>query len=158
MKVGDLQLKIAKYINLEPNRFIMTVIGENHLIFIINVDDNVFRLIKSGIQYFRVHDHIYDVDFTRFKKFRAPMKDFLFYNQDFDFHMYFPEQMTVKAMKQIILDRTFQLFNKNVGMEFEITEGFLFDTIIASSIENKKVIHVYTFNIEKKDYALEYDG
>jgi hypothetical protein len=79
------------------------------------------------------------------------LKNFLFYKKDFEFQRYLPEQTLVKLMEQLVFDRIHKLFNKNVGIEFEITEGFLFDTTIAAVINNGKMIYVNLFDIEIRD-------
>jgi hypothetical protein len=53
-------------------------------------------------------------------------------------------------MKQLVFDRIHQLFNKNIGIELKITEGFLFDTTIATVIEDGKIIYANPFEIVKK--------
>jgi hypothetical protein len=60
-------------------------------------------------------------------------------------------------MKQLIFDIVHHLFNRNIGLEFKITEGFLFDITIAAVIEKGKIIHINIFDIEKGDYILGYD-
>jgi hypothetical protein len=41
-----------------------------------------------------------------------------------------------------------------MGIELEITEGFLFDT----NVDNGKLIFASQFNIEKKNFTFEYEG
>jgi hypothetical protein len=50
--------------------------------------------------------------------------------------------MTMKIMKQLIFDRVHQLYNKNIGMEFETAEGFLFDPTIAAVLRKEEIINV----------------
>jgi hypothetical protein len=129
MKIGELQILIGEHIMLEPNKFIKTCIGFNEDIFIISV---------------------YNINFFSFRNLSIFLKNFLFYNQKFEFQIYLPEYTTVKLMKQLIFDRIHHLFNRNIGMEFEITEGFGFDTTIVAVIEKSKVIYVNIFDNEKE--------
>jgi hypothetical protein len=147
MKVGELQILIGKYINLKPNKFIMTRIGFNGDVYNISVDDLIFKLTKSGVEYFQVHQHNYNIDFFSFRILSIPLKNFLFYSQNFEFQIYFSEHATVKIMKQLIFDRVHHIVTRNIGLEFEITEGFLFDTTIEAVLDKDKIIHVNIFDI-----------
>jgi hypothetical protein len=41
--------------------------------------------------------------------------------------------MTVNILKQLIFERVHNLYNINIGIELETTEGYLFDTTIAAT-------------------------
>jgi hypothetical protein len=55
------------------------------------------------------------------------MKKLQFYNQKFEYYFYVHDQITVNILKQLIFDRIHNLFDMNIGIEFETTEGYLFD-------------------------------
>jgi hypothetical protein len=110
------------------------------------------------VEFFQVHEHNYEVYFFSFRTLSIPLKNFLFYNQNFEFQIYLSDHATVKIMKQLIFDRIHHLYNKNIGLKSGITEGFLFDTTIAAVLEKGKIINVSIFDIEIKDYTLEFDG
>jgi hypothetical protein len=82
--VGEVQVLVAKYIDLYPNKFIMTGISKKDIIYLINVDDSVIKLIKKGVEYLQVHEHIYDSNFLSYRNVSISMKKFQFYNQKFD--------------------------------------------------------------------------
>jgi hypothetical protein len=46
----------------------------------------------------------------------------------------------------------------NFGIELEITNGFLFDSTIAATISNEKLIFANLFDIERKKFNLTYVG
>jgi hypothetical protein len=74
MIVGEIQVLAAKYINLFPNKFIMKGISKKDNIYLINVDDCVMKLIKRGIEYLQVHEHIYDINFLSYRRLSISMK------------------------------------------------------------------------------------
>jgi hypothetical protein len=61
-------------------------------------------------------------------------------------------------MKHFAFDIIHHIFNKNIGMGFEITEDFQFDTTIVAVIDKGKVLYISLFGVEKRDYILEYNG
>lgn len=61
-------------------------------------------------------------------------------------------------MKQVLFDRIITIIDRNIGIELEITEGFLFDTTIAARMSNGKSIFVNLFDIEQKKVQLIYEG
>jgi hypothetical protein len=69
------------------------------ILFGLSYDDNVYNLMKTGIEYFKVSDRPYDINFLDYRFLNDAMKNFLFYNQDLKFEIYFPEQASVKLMK-----------------------------------------------------------
>jgi hypothetical protein len=158
MTVGELQILIAKHIDLQPNKFIMTGISKKDDIFLISVDDYVIKLIKRGVEYLQVHDHNYDIDFVFYKKLSITMKKSHFYNQKFEFQFYVHDQMTINLLKQLIFERIHKLYDINIGIEFETAEGFLYDTRIAATLRKNEIIGVDTFEIKMINYILEFDG
>jgi hypothetical protein len=56
--VGEIQVLVVNYIDLNPNKFIMTGISKKDIIYLINVDECVMKLIKKGMEYLQVHKHI----------------------------------------------------------------------------------------------------
>jgi hypothetical protein len=95
----------------------MKRISEQNDIFMINVRDKILELMKKGVKYFQVHEHNYVIDFL----------------------LFFPEQIDVKFMKQLIFDHIHQRYEKNIGIEFEVDEEILFDSTIAATIENNSI-------------------
>jgi hypothetical protein len=65
--VGEIQNLAAKCVNIPPNKFIMTGADKKENIYLINVDDNVMKLIKKGIECFYIHEHIYDINFLSYR-------------------------------------------------------------------------------------------
>jgi hypothetical protein len=43
-------------------------------------------------------------------------------------------------MKQLIFDKVYHIFNKNIDFGFKITERFLFNTTIAAVLKKGKII------------------
>jgi hypothetical protein len=84
MIIGELQILTAKYINLQPNKFIITGFDKKNNIFRVSVVDNILKLIKRGVEHLQVHDHNYDIDFFSYRKLSIPMKKLQFYNQKFE--------------------------------------------------------------------------
>jgi hypothetical protein len=127
MIVGEIQILAGKYINIPPNKFIMTGTYNKENIYLINVDDKVMKLIKRGIECFSQHEHIYDINFLSYRKLLISMKKLQFYNQKFNIKFYVHDQMTVNILKQIIFNRAHKLYNMNIGLEFETAEGYRFE-------------------------------
>jgi hypothetical protein len=72
--VGEIQVLVAKYICVYPNKFIMTGISKKDMIYLINVDDSVMKLIKKGMEYLQVHEYIYDINFLSYRNLSISMK------------------------------------------------------------------------------------
>jgi hypothetical protein len=85
MKVGELQILIGKHIELQPNKFIMTSIGFKSDIYIIIVEDLIFKLTKNAVEYFQVHEHNYHIDFLTFKILSISLKNSYFITKILDF-------------------------------------------------------------------------
>jgi hypothetical protein len=114
---------VAKYIDIYPNKFIMTGTDKKDNIYLINVDDQVMKLIKNGIEYFDVHEHVYDINFLSYRNLSISMKKLQFYNQKFNIQFYVPDQMTINLLKQLIFDRIHKIYDTNIGLEFENADG-----------------------------------
>jgi hypothetical protein len=78
--IGEIKILVAKYINLYPNKFIMTSADKKDKIYLINVDDQVMKLIRNGIEYLYFHEHIYDINFLSYRNLSISMKKLQFYN------------------------------------------------------------------------------
>jgi hypothetical protein len=135
MMVGEIQNLISEYINMAPNKFIMTGNDRKENIYLINVDDNILMLMKTGIERFYVHEHNYDVNFLSYRILPICLKKLQFYNQKFDFHLYIHDQMSVNLLKQILFNRVQKLFDTNIGLEFETTNGIIFDDRIVATLK-----------------------
>jgi hypothetical protein len=94
--VGEIQVLVAKYIDIYPNKFIMTGINKKDMIYLINVDDSVMKLIKKGMEYLQVHEHIYDINFLSYRNLSTSLKKLQFYNQKFDIQFYVLDQMKIQ--------------------------------------------------------------
>jgi hypothetical protein len=140
--VEEIQVLVAKYINSYPNKFIMTGISKKDVIYLINIDDCVMKLIKKGIEYLQVNEHIYDINFLSYRNLSIPLKKLQFYNQKFDIQIYVHDQMTINILKQLIFDRVHKLYDVNFGLEFENAEGYLFDDRITATFKKNEVIGV----------------
>jgi hypothetical protein len=46
----------------------------------------------------------------------------------------------------------------NIGIEFDTTDGYLFDTKIAATLKKNEIIRVNIFEIKIINYTLEFDG
>jgi hypothetical protein len=68
--------------------------------------------MKKRIKYFQVHEHNYDVNFLMYDKCKVALKEFFLYNQDDEFMMFFPGQVSVKFRKQLIFDRVHHVMTK----------------------------------------------
>jgi hypothetical protein len=136
----------------------MTGISKDENIYLINVNDYVMKLIKRGIEYFQVHEHIIDINFLSYRRLSISMKKLQFYNQKFDIQFYVHDQMTINILKQLILEIVHKLYDVNIGLEFKTTEGYLFDNRIAATLKKNEIISVNVFEIKIINYIFEFDG
>jgi hypothetical protein len=151
---SDLVL-IAKYIDIYPNKFIMTGISKNDIIYLINVDDQVMKLIKKGVEYLQVHEHVYDINFSSYRKLSISVKKLQFYNQKFNIQFYVHDQMTINILKQLIFDRVHKLYDTNIGLEFESADGYLFDNKICATLKKNEIIGVNVFEFDGGEADME---
>jgi hypothetical protein len=153
--VGEIQVLVVNYIDLNPNKFIMTGISKKGMIYLINVDDKVIKLINKGMGYLLVYEHIYDINFLSYRNLSISMKKLQFYNQKFDIQFYVHDQMTINILKQLIFDRVHKLYETNFGLEFETAEGYLFDDGIAATLKKNEVIGVSVFEFDGGEADME---
>jgi hypothetical protein len=66
--------------------------------------------------------------------------------------------MTINLLKQILLNRVHNLYNTNIGLEFETADVYLFDNRIAVTLKKNEIIGVNIFEIKLINYTLEFDG
>jgi hypothetical protein len=126
--VGEIQVLVAKYIDLYPNKFIMTGVSKKDTIYLINVDDQIMKLIKKGVEYLQIHEHIYDINFISYRNLSISMNKLQFYNQKFSIQFFVHDQMAINILKQLIFDRVHKLYDTNIGIEFENADGYLLTT------------------------------
>jgi hypothetical protein len=79
-KVGEIHNLISKYIDLYPNKFIITGADTKDNLFLISVDDYIMKLMKNGIEFFDVHEHEYDVNFLNYRYLPFSLKKLQFHN------------------------------------------------------------------------------
>jgi hypothetical protein len=84
--VGEIQVLVAKYIDLYPNKYIMTGISKKDTIYLINVDDQVIKLIKKGVEYLQIHDHKYVINFLSYRNLSISMKSYNFIIKNLTFN------------------------------------------------------------------------
>jgi hypothetical protein len=116
------------------------------------------KLIEKGMEYLQIHEHIYHINFLSYRNLSISMKKLQFYNQKFNIQFYVQDQMTINIMRQLIFDRVHKLYETNFGLEFETTEGYLFDDRIAATLKKNEVIGVNVFEIKLINYVFELDG
>jgi hypothetical protein len=146
--VGEIQVLVAKYIDLYPNKFIMTGISKKDNIYLINVDDQIMKLIKKGVEYLQIHEHIYDINFLSIRKLSIKYKKLQFHNQQFNIQFHVHDQMIINILKQLIFDRLHELYDMNIGLESENADGYIFDNRIAATLKKNEIIGVNGFEIK----------
>jgi hypothetical protein len=157
-KIGEIQILISKYINLYPNKFIMTGADKKDNIYLINVDDYAMKLMKNGIEFIDVHEHEYDVNFLNDRYLPFSLKKLQFFNQKFDIQFYVHDQMTINILKQLLFERNHKLYDINTSLEFENADGYIFDNRIAATLKKNEIIGVNIFEIKLINYTFEFDG
>jgi hypothetical protein len=65
--------------------------------------------------------------------------------------------MTINILKQLIFDRIHKLYDTNIGLEFENTDGYLFDNRIAATRKKNEIIEINTFEVKSVKYTFEFD-
>jgi hypothetical protein len=136
----------------------MTGTNKKDTIYLINVDDQIIKLIKKDVEYFQIHEHIYDINFLSYRKLSISMKKLQFYNQKFNIQFYVHDQMTINILKQLIFDRVHKLYYTNIGLEFENADGYIFDNRIAATLKKNEVIGVNIFEVKLINHIFEFDG
>jgi hypothetical protein len=66
--------------------------------------------------------------------------------------------MIINILKQLIFDRVHELYDMNIGLEFQNTDGYIFDNRIAAKLKKNEVIGVNVFEIKLSNYIFEFDG
>jgi hypothetical protein len=137
-KIGEVHNLTSKYIDLYPNKFIITGADKKNNLYHISVDDYVMKLMKNGIEFLDVHEHEYDVDFLNYRYLPFSLKKLQFHNQKFSIQFYVHDQMPINILKQLIFERIHKLINMNIGLEFENADGYIFDNRIAATLRRMK--------------------
>jgi hypothetical protein len=66
--------------------------------------------------------------------------------------------MTINILKQLIFERINKLYSMNIGLEFENTDGYIFDNRIAATLKKNEIIGVNIFEVKLINYVFEFDG
>jgi hypothetical protein len=94
-KIGEIHKIISKYIDLYPNKFIITGADKKDNLYLISVDDYAMKLMKNGIEFSDVHEHEYDVNFLNYRYLPFSLKKLQFFNQKFNIQFSVHDQMAI---------------------------------------------------------------